>query len=122
MFCNQCGTENRNDRKFCASCGSALRDYTKPRENLIMPQDIEREQQLVNSRNKLAKIFNLVLSLILLVAVVLTVGTFFVPESWRLIVGISCVSLFAIFIVLWAVKKLKIRKIEKQLDTNENKE
>ena len=29
MFCNQCGEENRNDRKFCSNCGAKLRDYTK---------------------------------------------------------------------------------------------
>lgn len=42
MFCNQCGEENRNDRKFCSNCGAALKDYTKQptQEELLMPQDV----------------------------------------------------------------------------------
>ena len=122
MFCNKCGKENRNDRKFCTNCGEPLRDYTKPRENLIMPQDIEREQQLVSKINKLAKIFNIIMAFVLLAAATLTVGTFFVPEKLRLVAGIASVSLFAIFLIVWFVKKVKINSLKKQLENTESKE
>ena len=55
MFCNQCGKENRNDRKFCMECGAKLKDYTKPVENPILITDISNKQEEVVKRNKFNK-------------------------------------------------------------------
>ena len=68
MFCTECGQENRNDRKFCTNCGKPLRDYTKPRENLLMPNDIEKAQQEVKSNNKFKLICNIIYIIMLLAA------------------------------------------------------
>ena len=55
MFCTECGEKNRNDRKFCTNCGKPLKDYTKPRENLLMPEDIEKAKENVKKQNKKKK-------------------------------------------------------------------
>ena len=55
MFCNQCGTENRNDRKFCMECGAKLKDYTKPVQNPIFPSDISTKQENVLKKKKFNK-------------------------------------------------------------------
>jgi len=52
MFCTECGEENRNDRKFCTNCGKPLKDYTKPKENLLMPEDINNAIEEVKKANK----------------------------------------------------------------------
>jgi len=113
MFCNECGTENRNDRKFCTNCGAALVDYTKPRENLIMPEDIEKEQQNVAKRNSLSKKFNIALALILLAAIALAVTTFFVEGKLHLIISACAMVLCITFLIVWRIKVVKIKKLSK---------
>ena len=111
MFCNECGTENRNDRKFCTNCGAKLIDYTKPRENLVMPEDIEKEQQLVAKRNSLSKRFNIALALILLAAIALTVATFLFDGKIRLVLGATAFAMCIVFLIVWRIKVVKIKKL-----------
>jgi len=113
MFCNECGTKNRNDRKFCTNCGAKLTDYTKPRENLIMPEDIEKQQQDIAKKNILSKRFNITLSIILIVAIILTISTFIIDTRFRLIVGIFSFSSYIIFLIIWAIKTKKVKKLNK---------
>ena len=51
MFCKNCGAENRNDSKFCMQCGAKLDDYTKPKQNLLMPDDVKIQNEI--DRNKI---------------------------------------------------------------------
>ena len=113
MFCNECGTENRNDRKFCTNCGAKLIDYTKPRENLIMPEDIEKKQEIVAKRKSLNKRFNIALALIMLITITLTVATFCFGVKLRIYLGASALVSCAIFIIIWIVKVIKIKKLSK---------
>ena len=113
MFCNECGTENRNDRKFCTNCGASLIDYTKPRENLIMPEDIEKEQQLVAKRNSLTKKFNIALAIIMLIAIGLTTATFMFNGTLRLVLGAFAFACCIIFLIVWRIKIVKLKKISK---------
>jgi uncharacterized membrane protein YvbJ len=69
MFCTECGEKNRNDRKFCTNCGKPLKDYTKPRENLLMPEDIEKAKEDVKKQNKKKIILNVIFILFLCFAV-----------------------------------------------------
>ena len=111
MFCNQCGEENRNDRKFCSSCGAQLRDYTKPRENLLMPDDIKKEQEYVKNKNHLIKVFYISMAIILLIAAVLTITSFFVPGNWKLITAIISTCFYIAFLIVWGVKRSKIKQL-----------
>ena len=101
MYCNQCGHENRNDRKFWANCGAPLRDYTKPRENLLMQSDIVEHQENIQKLNnkinniKIAGIFCFVIAIVLLFI------TFFSIDIVRLILSIISLVLFIIFVILW---------------------
>ncbi len=113
MFCNECGTENRNDRKFCTNCGAKLNDYTKPRENLVMPEDIEKEQTNIAKRNSLIKKFNIALAIILLAAIALTVITFVYAGTLRLVLGAIAFALCIIFLIVWRIKVVKIKKLSK---------
>ena len=113
MFCNECGTENRNDRKFCTNCGAPLIDYTKPRENLIMPEDVENKQEIVAKRKSLTKRFNLALSLIMLVVIALTVLAFYYKAKLRIIFGAGALVACLIFLLVWIIKVVKIKKLNK---------
>lgn len=110
MFCNQCGTENRNDRKFCTNCGAALVDYTKPRENLVMPEDVKKEQELVKKRNTLIKRFNIALAIIMILAIGFTVSTFFCEGKVKFVMGAVALSVCIIFLIVWRVKVVKVKK------------
>ena len=113
MFCNDCGTENRNDRKFCTNCGAPLIDYTKPRENLIMAEDVERKQEIIAKRNSLTKKFNIALALIMLVTIALTVLAFYYKEKLRIIFGSGALISCLIFVITWIIKIVKIKKLSK---------
>lgn len=114
MFCNECGTENRNDRKFCTNCGAPLIDYTKPRENLIMPEDVEKKQKIVAKRKSLNKRFNISLALIMLATIALTVLAFYYKEKLRIIFGGSALVSCLIFLLVWIIKVVKIKKLSRQ--------
>lgn len=113
MFCNECGTENRNDRKFCSNCGASLIDYTKPRENLVMPEDVKKEQELVKKRNILTKRFNIALAIIMLVAIGLTISTFIVTGKIKFVIGAIALLSCIIFLIVWRVKVVKVKKYSK---------
>lgn len=112
MFCSQCGTENRNDRKFCTECGAPLQDYTKPKENLIMPDEIKKEQEMVVKRNRVRKIFNFALCIIFVMAVAFTIISFLVKNELRTAFAIVCVALFVVFLIVFIIKKKKLKKMK----------
>lgn len=116
MFCNQCGEENRNDRKFCTNCGQPLRDYTKPRENLIMPEEIEEKQKVVHRKNNLSKIFSLILLGLQLIVVALLVVSFLVKEPADIICLIVGLGVEFISVVLLIVKNRLIKKANQKLE------
>ncbi len=113
MFCDQCGTENRNDRKFCSNCGAKLRDYTKPRENLIMPDEVEKEQELVRKRNQVQRITFILLSVFFAIAIAGTVLTFFMENVlFWVVVGVSLFGFLAMLIT-YIVRLVLLNKIKK---------
>lgn len=114
MFCNECGEENRNDRKFCLNCGARLRDYTKPRENLLMPEDIVKQQEKVTKKNKVSKVCNLLLSIFFMLAVVFTILLFALPKAVETIFIILSLIFDVAFIVTCIVKSSLLKKISKK--------
>lgn len=114
MFCTQCGKENRNDRKFCEECGSPLRDYTKPRENLIMPSDIKNEQ-LTEKKTKIVKIYTTICCIILVMAVIFTALSFCFKNELRKAFAIVSIVLFISFFIVALIKKHKVKKINSQI-------
>ncbi|MBR6778654.1 MAG: zinc-ribbon domain-containing protein [Clostridia bacterium] len=114
MFCKECGSENRNDRKFCTNCGAKLRDYTQPREDLIMPEDIQKAKDNVLTKNKLKNKFNVAKLLILLAAIAFTITTFLFDNVVQMVLIITSVTLFVAFFVVSAVGKKVIKKYEQQ--------
>ena len=120
MFCNQCGEENRNDRKFCTNCGAPLRDYTKPRENLIMPEEIEKQKMAVEKKNKISKIFGIVSIVLQFIVIVLLAISFFVNEPKDLIMLIVAMSIEIIFFICMIVKNNLIKKSTKELNNEKN--
>ena len=115
MFCTQCGHENRNDRKFCEECGSPLRDYTKPRENLIMPDDLKNEQLEVKKTNTV-KIYTTICSIILVMATIFAVLSFFFKEELQKAFAIVSIVLFVVFFIVAAIKKRKVKNINKEIE------
>lgn len=103
MYCKECGENNRNDRKFCTNCGAPLRDYTKPRENLIMPEEISDKQAKVAKLNKANRIIGLIMALLLISAIGFTIATFFTEGNLQMIFIVTCLSCFAVYIILWIV-------------------
>lgn len=77
MFCEECGEKNRNDRKFCTNCGAALRDYTKPKENLITPEEITEKQTKVAKTNKRTKVLITIGTILIIAGVICLVARFF---------------------------------------------
>ena len=63
MFCSKCGEENKNNAKFCSNCGEPLPDLTKPKENLVMPEDA-KEELLKEENDKVIKHINKILTII----------------------------------------------------------
>ena len=119
MFCDQCGTENRNDRKFCSNCGAKLHDYTKPKENLIMPEEITFEKGKVKKGNKLKKCFDIVAYLFLTFAILFTILSFCVKDAQIAMIVVSTVS-FAMFFITLLAKVITI-KVLKSKKYNEKK-
>ena len=63
MFCIKCGEENKNNAKFCSNCGEALPDLTKPKEDLVMPEDV-KEVGFGQENDKTLKHLNKILTII----------------------------------------------------------
>lgn len=116
MFCTNCGKENRNDRKFCVECGKALPDYTKPKENLIMPEEIAKKKEIVKASNKSLKIISVVMILIFLLGASALTVSFITKGVIQLVMIISSLALLLLLIGLWIVRG----KINKKL-SNLNK-
>jgi len=113
MFCNECGHENRNDRKFCAECGAKLKDYTKPVENVVMPQDIALEKEKVRVRNKISKTCNITFWTLLIASILLIVPVFFVKDIFKIVfICCSCFCFLSMIITL-LVKKALLKNINK---------
>ncbi|MBE7076275.1 MAG: zinc ribbon domain-containing protein [Clostridiales bacterium] len=114
MFCNQCGEENRNDRKFCSNCGSPLIDYTKPKENLVFPEDIKKEQQLQKA-NKTAKIFDIISVSLFLTSILLTAISLFVEnQNAKLVLTIISLVLYVIILANIIAKIVILKKSNKK--------
>ena len=113
MFCKECGEENRNDRKFCSNCGANLVDYTKPREDLIMPEEIKKEQEKVQKKNKVTKIFDIIFYTCLTLAIAFTIASFFVPKKVLIGFSITCIVLYSILFISAIIRKIILKKIQK---------
>ena len=98
MYCKECGTENRNDRKFCTNCGKPLEDYTKPKEDLIMPEEIKEKQDNVSTRKKIIKNLNIVSLSLLAVGVILSIISFFVTKKVKIALLIVAIVFYIIII------------------------
>lgn len=114
MFCTECGEENRNDRKFCSNCGTKLKDYTKPVENPIMPEEIKKEQEKVKQKNKVSLIFNIVLLSFLVLALSFTIASFFTIETVRQVFAVLCIVMYVCFFIGTIAKNIVIKKINKK--------
>lgn len=117
MFCNKCGSENRNDRKFCANCGAPLKDYRKPAEDLIMP-DMEKKQKIVAKCNKVRLATNIVMTIFLVCAAVFAFCSFYINKKlvWWFI-GISFACLLALLIT-YIIKRKLVGKMLKKIKEN----
>lgn len=118
MYCNECGQNNRNDRKFCTNCGASLRDYTKPRENLIMPDEISAKQDKILKLNKINRIISIIMIFLLLGGISSIVATFFIKGLIQTILLGLCLVCFGIYIVLWIINFSITKRKNK---TNQNK-
>lgn len=114
MFCNQCGENNRNDRKFCSNCGAPLKDYTKPRENLLMPDDILQAQELVKKRISISRAFNIAASIVFICFIVFTALSYFTKNTTQIVFISLAIAFIAIFFILIIIKNRKLKKINKQ--------
>lgn len=120
MFCENCGKENRNDRKFCMECGAKLHDYTKPKEDLIFQKDIDEKQESVEKNNKIQNRFNIALLVLLVLAIACTTISFFVSETAEIVLVVSSIVLYIVFFILIIVKKNILKKFQNNLN-NKNK-
>lgn len=110
MFCDQCGEENRNDRKFCTNCGAKLKDYTKPRENLLMPEDVKIADGAIKRYKRTNLVLKIILALLVIIAIVFLILTFFFDEPLKLyfsIVSLSCLVVYCLFAI---IRKLYVKK------------
>ena len=114
MFCTECGTENRNDRKFCTNCGKPLRDYTKPRENLLMPEDITNAQENVKKKNACLKRLNIATVISLIIAVGCLVAAFLMPGTIRYVLTYVSIGFVAVSALLIISKTRVIKKFNKK--------
>lgn len=101
MYCKECGENNRNDRKFCTNCGAKLQDYTKPREDLIMPEEIKSKQDNITKFNKINRIISIVMALLLLLGIGFIVATFFTEGNLQLVFIVTCLVCLSTYVVLW---------------------
>ncbi|MBO5954560.1 MAG: zinc-ribbon domain-containing protein [Clostridia bacterium] len=114
MFCSECGHQNRNDRKFCSECGSKLQDYTKPVENVVMPEDIKKAKDVVNQRNKVSKVCNIIIWVFFALSILLLVPILFVKcNNLKIVFACSACVCFVGMIATFVVKKALLMKINK---------
>ena len=115
MFCNECGHENRNDRKFCAECGKPLKDYTKPidKEKLLMPEDIENEKQKAEKRNNITKVTGIIFWCLFVSAIILTIASFLTKDGVQLTLISIATACYVAMLVVFIVKKSLFKKLNK---------
>ena len=112
MFCENCGAENRNDRKFCSNCGSPLRDYTKPKENLIMSNEVEQEQKKVRMRNHIKNVSTILMCVFFVCAVALTIVSFFIKNfAFWVIIGLAFAFYIALLIT-FIIRSAKLKRLK----------
>lgn len=116
MFCNQCGEENRNDRKFCSNCGAPLRDYTKPRENLLMPEDVEKFDKEVKYYNKVARVSKVLMLITFISAILLLFISFFVEGAVQTGIIIASVVMFVLFFIFVMIKNISLKKKDETIE------
>ncbi len=111
MFCKNCGAENRNDSKFCMQCGAKLDDYTKPKQNLLMPDDVKIQNEI--DRNKIiAKVLYYVGLLFLLAGLVFIFCSLFFLKIPFIIVSIVCfVAMVGLSIANLCINK-RVKKLK----------
>lgn len=100
MYCRECGTENRNDRKFCSNCGTPLKDYTKPAENLILPNEIEAKQESVKKKNKSTRILKMLIIAFFVIAVILSFTSFLFKGNIALTIIILAIVFYIVSLCL----------------------
>lgn len=120
MFCKNCGEENRNDRKFCANCGTPLKDYTAPveKEELLMPEDVERaniKAKKHKSHYMVRQILGFVCLALALVGVLLTYLVFKEKTIKLIIISISIV-LCLTYLILSLFNAKAIKEVENEKD------
>lgn len=106
MFCNQCGEENRNDRKFCANCGAPLKDYTKQptQEELLMPQDVIDANNKQKQDKKRYWVRHAVSIVLILVACICVIVSNFVFKGNRTVqIWLSSIAVVLSFIYITLV-------------------
>lgn len=119
MFCRECGTENRNDRKFCSNCGAPLKDYTKPVENTIHPDEIKEKQQIVAKKNKANDVFMILSVSFLIVAIILSVISFVVGENLVMPILIIALICYFVALVLYIIKSAIYRHTKNKLNKDD---
>ena len=114
MYCNECGHNNRNDRKFCSECGKPLKDYAKTEKELILPEQVDKEKEQINKFNKNNKRFSLVLICLLVAAIALTVTTFLLTDMAQLIVSVIAAACYVAFFIVGGIKIKRLKNKRKK--------
>ena len=123
MFCRECGTENRNDRKFCYNCGAKLKDYTKPVENTIKPEEIEEKQKIVENKNKVNNVLKILSTSFVIVAIILSILSFVVGDNLLMPILIITFICYFVSLLLYIIKSTISYGTKKKLNqTNVEKE
>ena len=118
MFCNQCGEENRNDRKFCLNCGAPLKDYTKPVENTINPEEIEEKQKIVEKKNKVNDILKILSISFVVVAIILSILSFAAGDNFVMPILIIALICYFVSLVLYITKSAMYFRTKKKINQN----
>lgn len=118
MFCSQCGTENRNDRKFCSQCGAKLPDYTKPREDLVMPEEVNAKHAESVKIKQSIRTLHISMWIMFVLGAVAIVVSFFFKDIPQLV----CASIGLVFLIVFFILALvKDHYYKKQRKLNQNK-
>lgn len=123
MFCSNCGEENRNDRKFCANCGSPLKDYTIPtaKEDLLMPQDVIEANKKQNKSKKalvVCRIVSFVMMILACVCVVLSNFVFKNNTTVQIVLSAVAIGLTVVFAILTSINAKIAQKIKQEEKNN----